>query len=292
MELKWLEDLLALFEEKSVTAAATSRNVTQPAYSRRIRQLEEWLGVEIIDRSTKPVGIRPGGLALEAEVRDLVNRFYVLRNKVHEDQDRITFIVQHTLAISRFPGLIRQVKQSLPETSFRVVPADNDDCESLFLRDGELLLCYQNRHRQIDFTHATITRIKLGSDCLLPVASREMASRLGNLKSGMKLPLLTYPRGSFLADSLANSCMPDVIRDYRVELVCESAFSASLKEMVLGGMGIAWLAADMIDKELKQGDLISYEKTLGSAELEILLFCNNDTRSVAATKIFDIIASL
>ncbi|MGY8861417.1 MAG: LysR family transcriptional regulator, partial [Pseudomonadales bacterium] len=43
MELKWLEDLLALLEEKSITRAAERRHVTQPAYSRRVRQLEEWL---------------------------------------------------------------------------------------------------------------------------------------------------------------------------------------------------------------------------------------------------------
>ena len=67
MELKWLEDLLVLLEEKSVTRAAARRHVTQPAFSRRIRQLEQWLGAEIVDRSTKPVSFRQTGLALEGE---------------------------------------------------------------------------------------------------------------------------------------------------------------------------------------------------------------------------------
>jgi DNA-binding transcriptional LysR family regulator len=80
LELKWLEDLLVLLEERSISRAAQRRHVTQPAYSRRIRQLEEWLGVELVDRSTKPIKIRPDGLALEDSVRDLVNRFYALRN--------------------------------------------------------------------------------------------------------------------------------------------------------------------------------------------------------------------
>ncbi|MGY8863563.1 MAG: LysR family transcriptional regulator, partial [Pseudomonadales bacterium] len=68
MELKWLEDFLALIEEKSLTRAAVRRHVTQPAYTRRIKQLEEWLGVEIVNRTTKPVHIRPIGLAMEGEV--------------------------------------------------------------------------------------------------------------------------------------------------------------------------------------------------------------------------------
>ena len=65
MELKWLEDLLVLLEERSISRAAARRHVTQPAYSRRIRQLEAWLGVELVDRSTKPIKIRDAALALE-----------------------------------------------------------------------------------------------------------------------------------------------------------------------------------------------------------------------------------
>ena len=78
MELKWLEDLVVLLEEKSFTRAAVRRHVTQPAFSRRIRLLEDWLGVGFVDRSTKPISIRPSGLALEEGVRDLAKRFYAL----------------------------------------------------------------------------------------------------------------------------------------------------------------------------------------------------------------------
>ena len=69
----------------------------------------------------------------------------------------------------------------------------------------------------------------------------------------MAIPLLMYQQGSFLSDALAGNCLPAVIRDYRVEVVCESAFSASLKEMVLADMGIAWLAREIIEKELSEG---------------------------------------
>ena len=292
MELKWLEDLLALLEEKSITRAAERRHVTQPAYSRRVRQLEEWLGVELVNRSTKPVNIRPIGLAMEGEVRDLVNRFYALRNKAHENQNKITFIAQHTLSVSRVPQIIRHINQLSPKTSFRVMPANNDGCETLFLKEGGLLLCYQTSNRPIDFTDASILKLKLGNDYLLPVVSREMAVSLGVVKEGMKLPILMYPKGGFLAECLANTCLPGIYRDYRVELVCESAFSASLKEMVLGSMGIAWLARDLIHTELENGDLISLEEPLGSVVLDVLLFCNQDSGNDQVTNAFNIIGSL
>ena len=49
MELKWLDDYLALIETGSFSAAAEKRHVSQPAFSRRIQQLEEWLGVTLSD---------------------------------------------------------------------------------------------------------------------------------------------------------------------------------------------------------------------------------------------------
>jgi len=276
MELNWLEDLLVLLDEKSITRAAVRRHVTQPAFSRRIRQLEQWLGVEIVDRSTKPVSIRKNGLALEEAVRDLVNRIYSLRNSVHESQDRITFVAQHTLAITHFPALIRRVKNSLPESSYRVVPGNYDECESLFYQEADLLLCYQTGQRRFNFSHRAVRKLDLGKDRLLPVASRQLAGDLGELSAGMAIPLLMYQQDSFLADVLAGSCLPEVIRDYRVEVICESAFSASLKEMMLAGMGIAWLASEIIGKELAEGSCVSFAPQLGEVDLDIVLYYRDE----------------
>lgn len=289
MELKWLEDLLVLLEEKSISRAAQRRHVTQPAYSRRIRQLEQWLGVELVDRSTKPIKIRATGLALEEGVRDLVNRFYALRNSVHETRERVTFVAQHTLAISIFPALIRDVKVRLPEPSYRVVPANYEECEALFYNEADFLLCYQNPQRQFDFSHKTVRQLYLGKDRLIPVATKQLADHLGHIAPGMAIPLLMYQQGGFLAEALATSCLPDVIREYRVESICESALSASLKEMVLADMGIAWLARALIKQELAEGKLVSCATALGEIELDIVLYYRDGE---LAQKVGDVIAEM
>jgi DNA-binding transcriptional LysR family regulator len=43
VEIKWLEDFVTLAETSSFSRAAEIRNVTQPAFSRRIKQLETWI---------------------------------------------------------------------------------------------------------------------------------------------------------------------------------------------------------------------------------------------------------
>lgn len=54
VDQKLLEDFLSLCRHRSFSHAAQERNVTQPAFSRRIRALEEWLGVVLFDRTALP----------------------------------------------------------------------------------------------------------------------------------------------------------------------------------------------------------------------------------------------
>ena len=86
------------------------------------------------------------------------------------------------------------------------------------------------------------------------------------------LPLLMFPKGGFLADVLTAGCLPAVMRDYPVEVVCESAFAISLKEMVLAGMGVAWLPAALVQTELKEQKLISLADALGRCDLTVSLY--------------------
>lgn len=275
MELKWLEDLLVLIDEGSISRAAKRRHVTQPAFSRRIRQLEHWLGAELVDRATKPIGIRAGAREIERDVRELVNRFYALRNQAQETGERVTFVAQHSLAISRFPKLIRRLRQRLPETGYRVITGDYEQCEALFHGAADLMLCYQSEARRFDTGFARFQRIDLGQDCLMPVGSPALLARLGELRPEMTLPLLLYQRGGFFGESLAGDWLPAINRDYRVEIICESAFSASLKEMALADMGIAWLTRDIVARELERGELLSLAPALGQLPLDIVLFCKD-----------------
>ena len=294
MDIKWLEDLLVLLEEKSFTRAAVRRHVTQPAFSRRIRLLEDWFGVDIIDRTTKPVQVLPTGETLEEGVRDLVNRLYSLRSDLRAsalNHDRVSFVVQHTLAISLFPALIQRVKQALPATAYRVNPQNNNDCESVFFKEADLMLAYETPLRRFDFSNFAFDRVQLGIETLIPVISAGFLGRFDSTHSMLcgRLPVLMYQKGGFLSEALTNTCLPGVLRDYQLDVICESAFSASLKEMALADMGLTWLARGIVYKELDSGQLISLEEKLGSANLDIVLFHRQGSRSSQAGQVFDLI---
>ncbi|VTR44895.1 Hca operon transcriptional activator [Serratia fonticola] len=53
LELTWLEDCVALADTLNFSKAAEARYVTQPAFSRRIQSLEEWVGTPLFERNRR-----------------------------------------------------------------------------------------------------------------------------------------------------------------------------------------------------------------------------------------------
>jgi DNA-binding transcriptional LysR family regulator len=66
VEARHLRCFLAIAEHGNVTRAAAALHVTQPALSRTLRQLEEHLGVRLIERSTHHLELTPAGVAYQA----------------------------------------------------------------------------------------------------------------------------------------------------------------------------------------------------------------------------------
>ena len=74
MSSRPVDDFLVLAETGNFSRAAQARHVTQPAFSRRVRALEEWLGVSLFDRSTHPVTLTETGQWFKAVATEIRRR--------------------------------------------------------------------------------------------------------------------------------------------------------------------------------------------------------------------------
>lgn len=61
IETKWLYDFLTLEACRHFSQAAKERNLSQPAFSRRIKALEAAIGVALFDRTTTPLQLTEEG---------------------------------------------------------------------------------------------------------------------------------------------------------------------------------------------------------------------------------------
>lgn len=277
MQLSWLEDFLVLLEERNFSIAAERRFVSQPAFSRRIQSLEEWLGVALVDRGKKPVRFMPGTDAVEADIRALTQQIYALRSRLRSERGNkrtVTVGTQQALSVSVFPRLSKLVKERSPDVSFRLRSANWEDCIAMFLRrDVDLLLCYETEQHPVKLPSALASKIPLGVEDLIPVgisSLSEIVKATGD--PPVSIPLLSYPSESFLGRVIMEVTLNRIMQASDVDIICESAFSAGLREMALHGMGIAWLPRLLVVNDLDSGRLSDFSSELGAIPVLVSLF--------------------
>jgi DNA-binding transcriptional LysR family regulator len=71
-ELRLVRYFVAVAEERNITRAAERLHISQPALSTAVRQLEQQLGVQLLDRSDRVLAITPAGMVLLEEGRALL----------------------------------------------------------------------------------------------------------------------------------------------------------------------------------------------------------------------------
>ncbi|MDT7790132.1 MAG: hypothetical protein QOF58_8551, partial [Pseudonocardiales bacterium] len=133
VERRHLRALAAIGDHRSITAAAQSLHVTQPALSRTLEQLERRLGVRLVDRTTRHVALTDTGQRLwEHSHRILTELDTALAEAVQPQPLRLTFA---WAALGRFTiPFLREWRASHPDVLVRIRRSDDPEAA---LRRGE-----------------------------------------------------------------------------------------------------------------------------------------------------------
>ncbi len=274
-----------------MTRAAARRNITQPAFSRRIRGFERWLGTEILSRHANSVEISPALAANEHEIRALMARIRELRGRISAfDPASTTLAVaaQHAPVFSAFSEMVLHARRRYPAVRFRLRPGNLSDCVSTFLRgDSNLLLCYVSEtSRPMPFGD-TIRREIWGEDILLPVIGGPLRYTLRDDGSvPADTPAVVYPENSYLGELLQASERSFATSSLSNNAVCETALSSGIRELVLQGVGVGWLPFSMAFREIESGQMISMAGRYGQEHVKTALY--GDTRDEMACALLDL----
>ena len=114
-----LEAFLQVSRSGSLSEAARTLGVSQPALSRMIQRMEELAAETLIDRSSRQMRLTPTGhelrLIAERLVADFANAFGELSNFVAGRRGSVTVSALPSIAAVLLPGAIARLKRQAPE---------------------------------------------------------------------------------------------------------------------------------------------------------------------------------
>lgn len=278
MKLLWIEDFLALADTGSFSRAAATRYITQPAFSRRIQSLEEWLGVDLVDRRSQPMRLTDSARRHIPEFRALQREMNQLRSRMQSEQSgaaRLTVVTQHSLTVTLLPALLGRFSQNrAPRVEFNVRSENHDECVTLFMRgDADLLLCMEEPDDPLCRMIPAERRLPVGEETLVPLSAPGRNARpIHAPQPGKPLKLLAFPLNSYLGRIMYKRCFNALFQTCQVEIAHESIFLAGVKEMLLAGLGMAWLPRSLVERELASGALVVLDEPLPRVTLQLGLY--------------------
>lgn len=261
MDLKLLDDLIALDETGGFAKAARRRQVTQPAFSKRIRMLEDWIGASLVDRHSHPVVLTDAGrlfleraIAISASLTEARND---VQDLVGSEPDKVAFAAATTLSQAFFPKWITKLREQQPDLRVRMQQFGRfvEHFEALHDRDVDYFLSYAHPYEPLGIDVTGLIWKTVGTSALYPVCATDEAGRPRfPIVEGQKepVPYVLRTEGSFLGQILKSAQAEWSIR---LDEIFEVTSTISLRSIVKEGHGIGWLTPESIERELRSGEL-------------------------------------
>lgn len=290
MEMAWLEDFGALTRAGNFSRAAAARHVTQPAFSRRIRALEDWLGADLVDRATHQMVLTPAGkrfaVIAETVLRDIEHGRREVQEIAGTSASTVKILVTHALALTFFPQWLATL-QSMTDTAIPIqLTADNMGASEQIMLNGKahFSLCYFHPGAVSVLDGAGFQSLSLGTDTLVPVSAPGKSDR-GALHAlaedaGVPVKLLAYG-----ADSGMDRIISAMLGTHAAPASLTPVFTSHtlvLARMAKDGRGLAWLPLSIVEDDLAQGLLVRAGDTRWDIPVDIRLYRPRGRQSPSA----------
>lgn len=277
MDLAHLMDFTALARYRNFSRAAAARSVTQPAFSRRIKALEDWVGTPLFVRGSQGCSLTAAGEHFNAHVDAIILRLLELResalNASMHDAQTLRIAATQTIAFAFFPGWISQARESADIGLVQLNSGNLAICSRLLLDEKvQMLLCHVNDITLLPFAADAFDSVVVGEDSLILVSGvSESGQPFFTQASQQPLPLLDYTRDSGIG-RIVEAKGDAKLLGMRTKSVFSTHLAASLLPLVKKGQGVAWLPLSLIGKELQEGSLGRFLPVGGDIGVEVRLF--------------------
>lgn len=142
LDLTTLRSFVAVADSGGVTRAAGFLHLTQSAVSMQLKRLEESLGLDLLDRSGRTIGLTASGEQLLAYARRMValNDEVITRLTDHAYEGEITLGVPHDVVYPAIPQVLKQFHAAFPRMRIQLEASYTRTLKEQFARGARDLI--------------------------------------------------------------------------------------------------------------------------------------------------------
>jgi LysR family transcriptional regulator, hypochlorite-specific transcription factor HypT len=265
-DLQSLKDFLVLTRLRSFTRAAEKCHVTTSGLSRRIQNLETWLGAPLFDRNKPQLELTQAGELLMDAAGDAVATLESVRNTVRKlaatEENQIRIAAPHVMSSVFFPSWLPRLHSQFGQARFNVMSAVLPECLAALERgEVDFVVTFVDAgggiaKRAQDTVFSVAESLELEQERLIPVSVpgvRGVARHI--LRPSSSVAFLDYSNECSLGWALqeAHQHMPDL-----PSLTAEhgSSLAENIRLMALTGLGLAWLPETLVREDLSTKRLV------------------------------------
>lgn len=130
MNIQQLEYIVALDDHRHFVSAADACHVTQPTLTMQLKKLEEEIGVQLFDRTKKPLRPTPEGEVFISRARRILLELQNLQEAIKDEQSSIKgefrLGIIPTLAPHLLPMFLQRFIEENPDTILRIEDMESE----------------------------------------------------------------------------------------------------------------------------------------------------------------------
>lgn len=274
MELKQLESFVAVVEYGSFTRAAEKLYISQPTISTHIQMLEMELHEKLLNRHTKSLEVTPKGQELYECASDMLGLRDRLLKNWSEEENKTIHLGSSTIPSSYIlPELLPKYVEQYPDVHFVIHQGDSQG-----VLDGLLSGNYQVGFIGMEQDQPDLTCVPFYRDRIVLITpnSEEFQSKKEQYEADQDLnilaemirqePLIVREKGSG-SKRYADKVLTDLgIEEDTLNICARLNDSESIKNMVMGGMGIALISEKAVHDCCMEGKMLCFQIPLEGAE--------------------------
>ena len=250
-----VETFLVVCQEMNFTKAAKRLNITQPAVSKHIRQLEEYYDTLLFGYEGKKIYLtKEGKMLYEAMVSMHNNEIYLMEQLKQSKEEREEFHFGVTLTIGEFmisDSLERYIMRH-PNANIHMNVANTRELIGQLeagLIDFAIL--------EGNFQKMNYENILYAVESFVPVCSpfHSLAGKTVNLTDILGERIIIRENGSGTREIFENALEERNIKLSDFAGVVEIANMNAIKDLVLKNCGISFMYEKAVERELRDGEL-------------------------------------